>query len=267
MNNENKNNNKNENNNKKVKSQKLSKGSKLWIVKVSTLAFFVSLLLSLFSEIIQQRSSVVFAIILLIIFMALNVLSDMLGLAITSCQIERLSREVSDKKVYDKCITLIKNSDKVSSILCDVVGDVCGILCGVSGSMISILLSKNKRAYIKSVDTFYDEDFTTHIKEEKLNKRVDYLTSSLTALPFEDETFDYVYSFFPSKKDSTAIIKEGLRVLKKDGMFVFEGFVEDVSLLEELNLQVHYDYKDVPGYLRVPSLLKDSVIIYGKKSH
>lgn len=143
MNNENKNNNKNENNNKKVKSQKLSKGSKLWIIKVSTLAFFVSLLLSLFSEIIQQRSSVVFAIILLIIFMALNVLSDMLGLAITSCQIERLSREVSDKNVYDKCINLIKNSDKVSSILCDVVGDVCGILCGVSGSMISILLSKN----------------------------------------------------------------------------------------------------------------------------
>ena len=144
----------------------------------------------------------------------------------------------------------------------------CTILdLGCKKGFTSILLSKNKRAYIKSVDTFYDEDFMTHIKEEKLNKRVDYLTSSLTALPFEDETFDYVYSFFPSKKDSTAIIKEGLRVLKKDGMFVFEGFVEDVSLLEDLNLQVHYNYKDVPGYLRVPSLLKDSVIIYGKKSH
>ena len=127
----------------KVKTLDYDGKSKRWTVKVALLAFFISLLLSLFSESIQRKGSVILAIVLIVLFMAVNIISDMLGLAITSCQIEQIEREAIDKKLKNKCKRLIQNSDKVSSILCDVVGDICGILCGVSGSIVSIYISNS----------------------------------------------------------------------------------------------------------------------------
>lgn len=112
-----------------------------WIIRISTLAFSLSLLLSLFSETFLNKSNVILAIILLITFMMLNVFSDMLGLAITSCQIEELKKDDISRTLKTRCLLLIKNSDKVSSILCDVIGDISGILCGVSGTTITIILS------------------------------------------------------------------------------------------------------------------------------
>lgn len=113
----------------------------LWITRISLLAFSLSLLLSLFSETFLNKSNVILAIILLVTFMMLNVFSDMLGLAITSCQIEELKKEDLSRSLRARCLVLIKNSDKVSSILCDVVGDISGILCGVSGTTITIIIS------------------------------------------------------------------------------------------------------------------------------
>lgn len=138
------------NKNNKVEISKVRERKKyVWFIKISILALCLSLLLTLFSEIILHKSNVIIALILLIVFMLLNVFSDMLGLAITSCQIEELKKQNLDKRLFEKCLRLIKSSDKVSSILCDVVGDICGILCGVSGTMIAYIISK----YI-SIETF-----------------------------------------------------------------------------------------------------------------
>lgn len=112
-----------------------------WIIRISTLAFFLSLFLSLFSEMMLVKSRIFIAVILLFVFTFLNVISDMVGLAITSCQIEELKKENLSSKIFEKCLYLIKNSDKVSSILCDVVGDISGILCGASGTMIAMIIS------------------------------------------------------------------------------------------------------------------------------
>jgi len=114
----------------------------IWIIKISVISLIISLLLSLFSDYILTKSNIVFALLLLIIFMGLNIFSDMIGLAITSCQVSKLNSKKMPDDVYEKCILLIKNSDKVSSILCDMIGDVCGVLCGVSSTMITIILSK-----------------------------------------------------------------------------------------------------------------------------
>ena len=37
---------------------------------------------------------------------------------------------------------LLKNTDKVSSVCCDVIGDVCGIVSGTSGVAIVSLIIK-----------------------------------------------------------------------------------------------------------------------------
>ncbi len=130
------------NKNNKVEISKIRERKKyIWFIKISILALCLSLLLTLFSEIILHKSNVIVAVILLVVFMFLNVFSDMIGLAITSCQIEELKKQNLDKKIFEKCLRLIKSSDKVSSILCDVVGDICGILCGVSGTMIAYIIS------------------------------------------------------------------------------------------------------------------------------
>lgn len=118
-------------------------GFKKWLAKISLLAFSTSLFLSIFSEMVLTKSNFFVALALLVIFMFANVLSDMLGLAITSCQIEKLKNENLPKAQLEICVKLIESSDKVSSILCDVVGDICGILCGVSGTMIAIILARN----------------------------------------------------------------------------------------------------------------------------
>ena len=116
-------------------------------MKISVLAFSLSLLLSFFSQIVLKRSNVFLAIFLLCVFMIFNIFSDMIGLAITSFQLGEVSKEKESKKmketIYKKCLQLIRNSDKVSSILCDVVGDICGILCGVSTTILTNIITSN----------------------------------------------------------------------------------------------------------------------------
>ena len=121
---------------------KNKKRSVNWILKITIISFGLSLFLSIFSEIFLSNSNFFLAFILLVVFMFVNIMSDMLGLAIISCPIEDLKKYESNKKLFNMCLRLKNNSDKVSSILCDVIGDACGILCGVSGSILSIILSK-----------------------------------------------------------------------------------------------------------------------------
>lgn len=121
------------------KKKRERKKQYLWTMRISLFAFCISLILSFVSEFVLKRSNLIIAIVLLTIFMAINVFSDMVGLAITSCQCDKILDEKISDKLKNKCLLLIRNSDKVSSILCDVIGDICGILCGVSGAMIATI--------------------------------------------------------------------------------------------------------------------------------
>ena len=71
----------------KLSEEKRNKNKLIfWIFKISLMTFFLSFMFSFFSEIILKSSNLFMAFLLLIIFLFLNVFSDMLGLAITSCQ-------------------------------------------------------------------------------------------------------------------------------------------------------------------------------------
>ena len=61
----------------------------------------------------------------------------MLGLAVASANIEHFTAMAARKvKGSKQAISLIKNADRVSSVLNDVIGDVCGILSGAAGASI-----------------------------------------------------------------------------------------------------------------------------------
>ena len=130
----------------KEKKQK-NKDFILWPIKILILALVFSLCFSLISEVALSNTSIVVAIIVILVFVALGIYFDVLGLAVASANIRHFTAMAARKvKGSKQAIILIKNADKVSSVCNDVFGDVCGILAGAAGASIiaKIVLESDK---------------------------------------------------------------------------------------------------------------------------
>ena len=114
-----------------------------WVFIVTILAFVISILMTLFSKIALESVSLVIAILITLLFILLGIIFDIIGVAVTSGD-EVAFHSMSSRKVRGGKIgvKLLKNTDKVSTICCDVVGDVCGIISGTSGVVIVALIIK-----------------------------------------------------------------------------------------------------------------------------
>lgn len=123
-----------------------------WIIKITLLAFFISLIFSGLSEMFIKNVSLLISIIILIIFIALGILFDMIGVAVTSAD-EEPFHSMSSRKVIGakQAVYLKKNADKVSSFCNDVIGDICGIISGTVGVTISISLSNYIPLFISTL--------------------------------------------------------------------------------------------------------------------
>ena len=114
-----------------------NKKSWVWPLIVLILAISLSLSFSLLSELVLDGSAIAVAIVVIFVFIFLSIITDMVGLAVASSNIEHFTAMASRKvKGSKQAISLIKNADKVSSVLNDVIGDVCGILSGAAGASI-----------------------------------------------------------------------------------------------------------------------------------
>lgn len=121
----------------KKNDKKKSKNFWLWPVKILLLAIFLSLGFSLLSELSLSNTSIIVAVIVILVFLIISIFFDMLGLAVASCSLEPFTAMAARKvKGAKQAIDLVKNADKVSSICNDVIGDVCGILSGAAGASI-----------------------------------------------------------------------------------------------------------------------------------
>ncbi|MBQ2713147.1 MAG: hypothetical protein IJF71_07175, partial [Clostridia bacterium] len=81
--------------------------------------------------------------ILLIVLIAVNIIFDMIAVAVTSCNLEPFlamaARKISGAKM---AVKILKNAEKVSNICADVVGDICGIISGsLSAAIVAVLLA------------------------------------------------------------------------------------------------------------------------------
>ena len=114
-----------------------------WVLIVTILAFIISIIMTLFSTIMLENVSLLAAILITFLFILLGIVFDIVGVAVTSGDAVAFhsmsSRKVKGGKIGVK---LMKNTEKVSSICCDVVGDVCGIVSGTSGVVIVSLIIK-----------------------------------------------------------------------------------------------------------------------------
>ncbi len=134
------------NDSKKKKVKVSSKRSKwyIWPIKIFFLAFALSLVFSIGSEYLTSATGIIVSILIIVLFIAIAIVTDMIGVAVTACTIEPFTAMASRKvKGAKEAMLLIKNADKVASLCADVIGDVCGILSGAAGAAIVVKVTAN----------------------------------------------------------------------------------------------------------------------------
>ena len=113
-----------------------------WTIKIIIASFIISFIFSLSSETIMPKVNLTTSIIILIIFILIGIIFDMIGVAITTCDIKPFHSMNAKKISYAKtAIKLLNNSAQVSSFCNDVIGDICGIISGSAGVIISTTIS------------------------------------------------------------------------------------------------------------------------------
>lgn len=130
---------------KKVKKKPI-KNKKLvdvkWIILVTIVAFIISIIFSLFSEIVIPNANSIIAIIVILLFICIGIIFDMVGIAITVADIKTFN-SMATKRVRGASIAvkLIKHNEKASSFCNDVIGDICGIVSGSAGVALASIIS------------------------------------------------------------------------------------------------------------------------------
>lgn len=117
---------------------KKKKKHNLWPLKAVIISFLLAFAVNAGSELVLEDAQLWVAIVLTLVILALGVIFDMIGTAATSCDVQPFlamaSRKVKGSKT---AVKLAKNSDVVSSVCCDIIGDICGIVSGVCAASIA----------------------------------------------------------------------------------------------------------------------------------
>ena len=113
-----------------------------WIITVLLLSFALSILMSLGSNVVIPKINIYVGIAIIILFIAISIIFDMIGVAITAAE-ERPFHSMASKRVKGSThsVKLLKNSDKLASICNDVIGDVCGVVSGSAGVLVANMLA------------------------------------------------------------------------------------------------------------------------------
>jgi len=137
---------------KQIQIKNKQKTNYNWIIKITIIAFIISIIFSSLSEVFIKNVNIYLAILILTIFIAIGILFDMIGVAVTSAD-EQPFHSMSSRKVKGakQAVFLKKNADKVSSFCNDVIGDICGIISGSVGVTISVSLSEYIPLFISTL--------------------------------------------------------------------------------------------------------------------
>ena len=102
-----------------------------WPLRVFLIAVSLSAVMSFCSSAALEDSGIWIPILVLAIFIALGIVFDMIGVAVTAADPKPFhSMAAHGEKGGREAIRLLNMSNKVSSLCNDVVGDICGIVSG-----------------------------------------------------------------------------------------------------------------------------------------
>lgn len=109
-----------------------------WPLMAFILSITLSMAFGVLSEVALNGANIFIAIAVIVVFLVISIITDMIGVAVTACDIKNF-RAMAAKKVRGskEAIMLKKNADRVSSIFADILGDICSILSGAAGAVVT----------------------------------------------------------------------------------------------------------------------------------
>ena len=148
-----------------------------WAIKATFITLVLSFTFSFLGQFILSKMGIIISIVVLLIFVLINCITDTIGMSVASCDLEPFLSMVSRKeKGGIECINLVKNADKISNICSDIIGDICGILSGAIGTSIAIIISKDNLLVAVLVSSFVS-GITVFFKAIGKNLAVNYATN------------------------------------------------------------------------------------------
>ena len=122
----------------KIKKEKVNVK---WIITIIIVSFVISFCLSFIANSTIPHLSLIFGIIITLVFILIGILFDIIGVAVTTAD-EAVFHSMNSRKVKgaNVAVKFKKNADKVSSFCCDVIGDICGVISGAAGTTIAAIL-------------------------------------------------------------------------------------------------------------------------------
>lgn len=120
-----------------------------WILVITIITFFISMILGYFSLIVTDRLSLGLAILVLFVIVFTGIFFDLLGIAVTAAEETPFHAMAAHRlKGAKESITIIRNAGPVANFFNDVIGDISGI---ISGSAAAAILIKINQEF--SIDT------------------------------------------------------------------------------------------------------------------
>ena len=117
----------NEEDRKQKKTEKTPSHAR-WVIRVFLIAVALSASMSLCSGAVLEDAGYVTATLILLLFIALGIMFDIIGVAVTA----------ANPKPFNSMA-----AQKVASFCNDVVGDICGIVSGSTATVIVVLLQNS----------------------------------------------------------------------------------------------------------------------------
>ncbi len=137
---------------KNSKSKEKDHSKIKWFIQVFITTFILSICFSYISTYGVSNLNLVSSIIILIAVIAVGIIFDIIGVAVTVANEEEFHAKATKKVDGAKTsIKLIKNAAKVANICADVIGDVCGVLSGAISAMISAKLAEKTGANLQFI--------------------------------------------------------------------------------------------------------------------
>ncbi len=108
-----------------------------WVLFVTFIAFFLSILITFVSNILLSDLPIGIAFLVLFFIICIGIFFDVLGIAVAS-SVESPFHAMASSKIAGarQSVWLLRNAEKVSSFCNDVIGDICGIVSGAAGAVI-----------------------------------------------------------------------------------------------------------------------------------
>lgn len=138
------------------RAKKNKQSQYIWATKVFFISLVTTAVLSIITGESMENMPLAVTFVLLILFVIINILFDVIGLAVaTAAEGPFHSMAAKKNRVGRRAVRLLKNADRVSSVCNDIIGDIAGIISGATGVTIAakMVIDQGNRFWITLIMT------------------------------------------------------------------------------------------------------------------